>query len=35
MAGDPGIAFHGDERQEIAPQELFGAAEARRAVQNL
>ena len=35
MAGDRGIAFYGDERQELGPQELFDEADARRAVQNL
>jgi HEPN domain-containing protein len=35
MAGDRGIAFYGDERQQVAPQELFGEREAQRAVQNL
>lgn len=35
MAGDRGIAFYGDERQELGPQELFDDADARRAVQNM
>ena len=35
MAGDRGIAFYGDERQEIAPQELFDETDARRALQNM
>lgn len=35
MAGDRGIAFYGDERQELAPQDLFDEADARRAVENL
>lgn len=35
MAGDRGIAFYGDERQGIAPQELFDAKDAERAVRNL
>ena len=35
MAGDRGIAFYGDERQEIGPQELFDEQDARRALQNL
>jgi len=35
MAGDRGIAFYGDERQELAPQELFDEADAHRALQNL
>ncbi|PWU19978.1 MAG: DNA-binding protein [Candidatus Rokuibacteriota bacterium] len=35
MAGDRGIAFYGDERQEIGPQELFDEKDAQRAVRNL
>jgi HEPN domain-containing protein len=35
MAGDRGIAFYGDERQELGPQELFDEDDARRAVRNL
>jgi HEPN domain-containing protein len=35
MAGDRGLAFYGDERQEIAPQELFDESDARRAFGNL
>jgi HEPN domain-containing protein len=35
MAGDRGIAFYGDERQELGPQELFDESDARRAVDNL
>lgn len=35
MAGDRGIAFYGDERQELGPQELFDEKDAQRAVQNL
>ena len=35
MAGDRGIAFYGDERQELGPQELFDASDAVRALQNL
>lgn len=35
MAGDRGIAFYGDERQEIAPQELFDETDACRALQNM
>ena len=35
MAGDRGLAFYGDERQELGPQELFDEADARRAVRNL
>jgi hypothetical protein len=35
MAGDRGIAFYGDERQELGPQELFDEKDARRAVANL
>ena len=35
MAGDRGIAFYGDERQELAPQELFDRSDAERAAANL
>ncbi len=35
LAGDRGIAFYGDERQEIGPQDLFDERDAARAVQNL
>ena len=35
MAGDRGIAFYGDERQELGPQELFDEKDARRSVRNL
>lgn len=35
MAGDRGIAFYGDERQHIAPQDLFDEQDAIRAVSNL
>lgn len=35
MAGDRGIAFYGDERQHIAPQDLFDEQDATRAVSNL
>ncbi len=35
MAGDRGLAFYGDERQELGPQELFDEADARRSVRNL
>lgn len=35
MAGDRGIAFYGDERLGIGPQDLFEEADARRAMQNL
>jgi HEPN domain-containing protein len=35
LAGDRGIAFYGDERQEIAPQELFDEDDAQRALRNL
>jgi HEPN domain-containing protein len=35
MAGDRGIAFYGDERQELGPQELFDERDAQRAVRNL
>lgn len=34
MAGDRGIAFYGDERQELGPQDLFDESDARRALQN-
>jgi len=35
MAGDRGVAFYGDERQELGPQELFDERDARRALSNL
>lgn len=35
MAGDRGIAFYGDERQELGPQELFDEKDGNRAVRNL
>ncbi len=35
MAGDRGIAFYGDERQSIGPQDLFDQRDAERALQNL
>ena len=35
MAGDRGIAFYGDERQGIGPQDLFDGKDAERAVRNL
>ena len=35
MAGDRGIAFYGDERQELGPQELFDEHDAHRAMRNL
>ena len=35
MAGDRGIAFYGDERQQVGPQELFDAADAERALGHL
>jgi HEPN domain-containing protein len=35
MAGDRGVAFYGDERLGIAPQDLFDAGNAGRALQNL
>ena len=35
MAGDRGVAFYGDERQHLAPRDLFDEADARRAVGNL
>jgi HEPN domain-containing protein len=34
MAGDRGIAFYGDERQELGPQELFDQDDAERALKN-
>jgi HEPN domain-containing protein len=34
MAGDRGIAFYGDERQELGPQDLFHESDARRALMN-
>jgi hypothetical protein len=30
-----GVAFYGDERQEIGPQELFEESDAVRAIQNV
>jgi HEPN domain-containing protein len=35
MAGDRGLAFYGDERQALGPQELFDESDASRAVSNL
>ncbi len=35
LAGDRGVAFYGDERQELGPQELFDEKDAQRAVRNL
>ena len=35
MAGDRGMAFYGDERQELGPQELFDEEDAGRAVRDL
>jgi HEPN domain-containing protein len=35
MAGDRGIAFYGDERQSVGPQELFDEKDAARALENL
>lgn len=35
MAGDRGIAFYGDERQKIGPQDLFDQADADRAINHL
>ena len=35
MAEDRGIAFYGDERQSIAPQDLFDQKDAERALRNL
>jgi HEPN domain-containing protein len=34
MAGDRGIAFYGDERQGLGPQDLFDERAARRALDN-
>ncbi|MGQ0732839.1 MAG: HEPN domain-containing protein [Acidobacteriota bacterium] len=34
MAGDRGLAFYGDERQGLGPQELFDESDAARAVGN-
>jgi HEPN domain-containing protein len=34
MAGDRGIAFYGDERQNLGPQDLFDERDARRALEN-
>ena len=35
MAGDRGIAFYGDERQELAPRDLFDRSDAERAAAHL
>lgn len=35
LAGDRGVAFDGDERQELGPQGLFDEKDARRAAGNL
>ena len=35
MAGDRGLAFYGDERQGIGPQDLFTQSDAHRALENL
>jgi HEPN domain-containing protein len=35
MAGDRGVAFYGDERQELGPQELFDEKDAQRAAGSL
>lgn len=35
MAGDRGLAFYGDERQSLGPQELFDEGDASRAAGNL
>lgn len=35
LAGDRGVAFYGDERQGLGPQELFDEKAARRAMTNL
>ena len=34
MAGDRGLAYYGDERQDLAPQDLFDGDDARRALEN-
>lgn len=35
MAGERGIAFYGDERQHLGPQELFDEGDAGRALSSL
>ena len=35
MAGDRGIAFYGDERQQLGPQDLFDGTDAERAASGL
>jgi hypothetical protein len=35
LAGDRGIAFYGDERQELGPQDLIKEDDARRPLGNL
>jgi HEPN domain-containing protein len=35
MAGERGIAFYGDERQQLGPQDLFDESDATRALGNL
>lgn len=35
MAGDRGIAFYGDERQDLGPQELFAEEDGARALDQL
>jgi HEPN domain-containing protein len=35
MAGDRGIAFYGDERLHLGPQDLFNEGDARRALDHL
>jgi HEPN domain-containing protein len=35
MAGDRGLSLYGDERQNLAPQELFDRDDAERALANL
>ena len=35
MTGDRGIAFYGDERQNLAPRDLFDASDADRAAADL
>lgn len=35
MAGDRGLAFYGDERQNLGPQDRFDETDARRAMESL
>lgn len=35
MAGDRGIAFYGDERRELGPQDLFDESDGQRALENM